>query len=74
MRIVIISPKYHCLCSLCMSTHANKRKLFGIINPRLHACAARVIVVGLRVSWGAIFSVRGEKGGGGGFCILGEGD
>ena len=33
------------------------------INPR-RACAARVTVLGLRVSWGAIFSVRGgeEKG------------
>ena len=32
-----------------------------LIKPR-RACAARVTVLGLRVSWGAIFSVRGEKG------------
>ena len=31
------------------------------INPRC-VCAARVTVVGLRVSWGAIFSMRGGKG------------
>ena len=40
------------------------RKLLSIwmlINPR-HACAARVTVLGLHVSWGAIFSVRGEGG------------
>ena len=43
-------------------------KFYGavfLINPR-HACAARVTVLGLRVSWGAIFSVRGKGGGGGG--------
>ena len=33
-----------------------------IINPR-RACAARVTVLGLRVGWGTIFSVKGEKGG-----------
>ena len=31
----------------------------GLINPR-RACAARVTVLGLRVSWGR--SVKGEKG------------
>ena len=33
-----------------------------LVNPR-RACAARVTVLGLRVSWGAIFSVKGGKGG-----------
>ena len=36
-----------------------------LVNPR-RACAARVTVLGLSVSWGAIFSVKGGKGGGGG--------
>ena len=35
----------------------------SLVNPR-RACASRVTVLGLRVSWGAIFSVKGEKGGG----------
>ena len=44
----------HCLFQLLKFEH--------VINPR-RACAARVTVHGLRVSWGAIFSVMGEKGG-----------
>ena len=37
----------------------------ALVIPR-RACAARVTVLGLSVSWGAIFSVKGGKGGGGG--------
>ena len=36
-----------------------------IFNPR-RACAARVTVLALHISWGAIFSVGGGGGGGGG--------
>ena len=35
--------------------------LARVINPR-RACAARVTVVGLRESWGAMFSTTGGKG------------
>ena len=31
------------------------------INPR-HACTERVTVLGLRINWGAFFSVKGKRG------------
>ena len=37
--------------------------LAGIVNPR-RACAARVTVVVLCVSWGAFFSMKGGERGG----------
>ena len=48
--------------NMAVYTSCCNKRFAPLVNPR-RACAARVTVLVLHVSWGAIFSVKGEKGG-----------